>query len=103
VGDADGICCSKPAWFGLTFAARKDRASINNGKLRALGTSGTTLFNISGLLDNSNGTLESANPDLTLNLGSFNNLNGSLLHVGTGTFAPLTLPMSAAAWSPMAV
>ncbi|WP_226506893.1 filamentous hemagglutinin N-terminal domain-containing protein, partial [Pseudomonas sp. MWU16-30317] len=64
-------------------------ASINNanGKLRALGTRGTTLFNVSGLLDNSNGTLETANQDLTLNLGSFNNLNGSLLHVGTGTFA----------------
>ncbi|WP_238536617.1 beta strand repeat-containing protein, partial [Pseudomonas sp. M47T1] len=63
-------------------------ASIDNnsGKLRALGTSGTTLFNVSGLLDNSNGTLESANQNLTLNLGSFNNLNGSLLHVGAGTF-----------------
>ena len=67
-------------------------ASIDNqnGKLRALGTTGTTLFNIGGLLNNINGTLESANQNLTLNLGSFNNANGSLLHVGTGTFGIAT-------------
>ena len=63
-------------------------ASLDNqtGKLRALGTSGKTNFQIGGLFDNRNGTLETANSDLTLNAASFQNLGGSLLHVGSGTF-----------------
>ncbi|MGY4495844.1 two-partner secretion domain-containing protein [Pseudomonas sp. TE3610] len=71
-------------------------ASIDNqaGQLRALGTSGSTLFNVSGLLNNSNGTLETANQNLTLNLGSFSNVGGSLLHVGTGTFGIATANLS---------
>ncbi|EJM04483.1 hemagluttinin repeat protein, partial [Pseudomonas sp. GM102] len=63
-------------------------ASLDNqtGQLRALGTSGKTSFQIGGLFDNRNGTLESANTDLTLAVGSFLNGGGSLLHVGNGTF-----------------
>ncbi|MFJ2363881.1 filamentous hemagglutinin N-terminal domain-containing protein [Pseudomonas sp. NPDC087697] len=63
-------------------------ASIDNqtGQLRALGTSGLTNFQIGGLFDNRNGTIETANTDLTLGAGSFLNTGGSLLHVGTGTF-----------------
>ncbi|WP_323567365.1 filamentous hemagglutinin N-terminal domain-containing protein [Pseudomonas sp. DC1.2] len=63
-------------------------ASIDNqtGQLRALGTSGKTNFQIGGLFDNSNGTIETANTDLTLGAGSFHNTGGSLLHAGTGTF-----------------
>ncbi|WP_448651370.1 two-partner secretion domain-containing protein [Pseudomonas fluorescens] len=63
-------------------------ASLDNqtGQIRALGTSGKTDFQIGGLFDNRNGTLETANSDLTLNASSFQNLGGSLLHVGTGTF-----------------
>ncbi|TVT85721.1 hemagglutinin repeat-containing protein [Pseudomonas sp. H3(2019)] len=63
-------------------------ASLDNqtGQLRALGTSGKTDFQIGGLFDNRNGTLETANTDLTLNAASFLNQGGSLLHVGTGTF-----------------
>ncbi|WP_223547478.1 DUF6883 domain-containing protein [Pseudomonas sp. A-B-19] len=63
-------------------------ASIDNqtGQLRALGTGGATQFNIGGLFDNRNGTVESANSDLTLAAGSFLNTGGTLLHVGTGTF-----------------
>ncbi|MGU3347441.1 two-partner secretion domain-containing protein [Pseudomonas monsensis] len=63
-------------------------ASLDNqtGQLRALGTSGKTNFQIGGLFDNRNGTLETANTDLTLGAGSFLNTAGSLLHVGTGTF-----------------
>ncbi|MHB2060085.1 hemagglutinin repeat-containing protein [Pseudomonas monsensis] len=63
-------------------------ASLDNqtGQLRALGTSGKTNFQIGGLFDNRNGTLETANTDLTLGAGSFLNTGGSLLHVGTGTF-----------------
>jgi filamentous hemagglutinin len=63
-------------------------ASLDNqtGQLRALGSSGKTSFQIGGLFDNRNGTLESANTDLTLAVGSFLNGGGSLLHVGNGTF-----------------
>ncbi|TVT79327.1 filamentous hemagglutinin N-terminal domain-containing protein, partial [Pseudomonas sp. H3(2019)] len=63
-------------------------ASLDNqtGQLRALGTSGKTAFQIGGLFDNRNGTLESANTDLSLAVGGFLNGGGSLLHVGTGTF-----------------
>ncbi|WP_454834639.1 two-partner secretion domain-containing protein [Pseudomonas lini] len=63
-------------------------ASLDNqtGQLRALGTSGKTSFQIGGLFDNRNGTLESANTDLTMAVGSFLNGGGNLLHVGNGTF-----------------
>ncbi|MEO6676301.1 MAG: hemagglutinin, partial [Pseudomonas sp.] len=63
-------------------------ASLDNqtGQLRALGTSGKTNFQIGGLFDNRNGTVESANTDLTLAVGGFLNGGGSLLHVGNGTF-----------------
>ncbi|WLH85021.1 hemagglutinin repeat-containing protein [Pseudomonas sp. FP2338] len=70
-------------------------ASLDNqtGRLRALGTAGTTEFAIGGLLDNRNGVVETANNDLTLNAGSFQNLGGNVLHVGTGNFgiAPANL------------
>ncbi|NWD72291.1 hemagglutinin repeat-containing protein, partial [Pseudomonas gingeri] len=63
-------------------------ASLDNqtGQLRALGTSGKTNFQIGGLFDNRNGKLETANSDLTVNAAGFQNLGGSLLHVGNGTF-----------------
>ncbi|KTT59329.1 hypothetical protein SB8_05525 [Pseudomonas oryzihabitans] len=63
-----------------------------NGRLRALGSGGTTLLNLGGTLDNTNGRLESANQNLQLNLGGLINANGSLLHVGNGTFG-LGLPL----------
>ncbi|WP_404486243.1 hemagglutinin repeat-containing protein [Pseudomonas sp. HT11] len=70
-------------------------ASLDNqtGRLRALGTAGTTEFAIGGLFDNRNGVLETANNDLTLNAGSLQNLGGNVLHVGTGNFgiAPANL------------
>ncbi|MDY7560905.1 filamentous hemagglutinin N-terminal domain-containing protein [Pseudomonas sp. CCC3.2] len=68
-------------------------ASLDNqtGKLRALGTSGATRFQIGNLFDNRNGTVESANSDLILAAGSFQNTGGTLLHVGTGTF-DLSMP-----------
>ncbi len=63
-------------------------ASLDNqtGQLRALGSSGKTDFQIGGLFDNRNGKLETANSDLTLNVGGFQNQGGSLQHVGDGTF-----------------
>ncbi|WP_439863550.1 hemagglutinin repeat-containing protein [Pseudomonas antarctica] len=70
-------------------------ASLDNqtGRLRALGADGTTEFAIGGVFDNRNGVLETANTNLTLNAGSLQNLGGSVLHVGTGTFgiAPVNL------------
>ncbi|WP_064121006.1 DNA/RNA non-specific endonuclease, partial [Pseudomonas fluorescens] len=63
-------------------------ASVDNqnGRLRALGISGKTDFQIGGLLDNRNGVLETANTDLTLNVGSFLNAGGQINHVGRGKF-----------------
>ncbi len=63
-------------------------ASLDNqtGQLRALGSSGVTRFQIGGQFDNRNGTLETANSDLSLGVGSFLNGGGSLLHVGSGNF-----------------
>ncbi|PHN57068.1 hypothetical protein AO268_24130, partial [Pseudomonas sp. ICMP 8385] len=62
--------------------------SVDNqkGQLRALGTSGKTEFQIGGVFDNRDGALETANSDLTLSAGKFQNTGGSVLHVGTGTF-----------------
>ncbi|WP_052107364.1 two-partner secretion domain-containing protein [Pseudomonas chlororaphis] len=63
-------------------------ASVDNqkGQLRALGSAGTTRFQIGGLFDNRNGTLESANRDLLFQAGSLMNTGGTVLHVGSGTF-----------------
>ncbi|WP_049866946.1 DUF637 domain-containing protein [Pseudomonas brassicacearum] len=63
-------------------------ASLDNqtGQMRALGTSGKTQFQIGGLFDNRNGTLETANNGLVLNAANFQNLGGSLLHLGSGDF-----------------
>ncbi|OPK01272.1 hypothetical protein BZ164_28075 [Pseudomonas veronii] len=57
-----------------------------NGRLRALGNAGTTEFAIGGLLDNTNGVLETANSNLILGAGSLQNVGGSVLHVGNGNF-----------------
>jgi filamentous hemagglutinin len=57
-----------------------------NGRLRSLGTTGKTEFQIGGLLDNRNGVLETANTDMTLAVGSFLNSGGQLNHVGRGKF-----------------
>ncbi|MEE4918438.1 filamentous hemagglutinin N-terminal domain-containing protein [Pseudomonas alliivorans] len=64
-------------------------ANLDNqtGQLRALGTGGSTLFQIGNQFDNRSGRLEVASSDLTLNAASFLNANGSLLHIGEGTFA----------------
>ncbi|WP_283190182.1 filamentous hemagglutinin N-terminal domain-containing protein [Pseudomonas sp. PMCC200344] len=63
-------------------------ASVDNqtGRLRSLGNTGKTSFQIGGLLDNRNGVLETANTDLTLAVGSFLNAGGQLNHVGLGRF-----------------
>jgi filamentous hemagglutinin len=63
-------------------------ASLDNqtGQLRALGDNGKTAFAIGGLFDNRNGTVESANTNLTLTAGSLLNVSGNVLHVGTGIF-----------------
>jgi filamentous hemagglutinin len=70
-----------------------------NGRLRSLGTSGKTEFQIGGLFDNRNGLLETANTDLTVAVGSFLNANGQLNHVGRGKFDISTANVIAAGGS----
>nr|WP_181427679.1 filamentous hemagglutinin N-terminal domain-containing protein [Pseudomonas soli] len=57
-----------------------------SGQLRALGTAGKSDFQIRGGFDNRFGRLEIGNTDLTLNTTSLSNLNGVVLHGGTGNF-----------------
>ncbi|AZD00799.1 hemagglutinin repeat-containing protein [Pseudomonas chlororaphis] len=63
-------------------------ASIDNaqGQLRAAGSGGKSLFQISGLLDNRNGRIEVASTDLGLGATSLQNAGGTLLHSGKGQF-----------------
>ncbi|WP_106803096.1 DUF637 domain-containing protein [Pseudomonas sp. S5D5] len=63
-------------------------ASINNqnGKLRSLGQQGTASVASQQLLDNQSGIIEAANHDVSLRMASFNNTDGNIQHVGTGTF-----------------
>ncbi|WP_434697113.1 filamentous hemagglutinin N-terminal domain-containing protein [Pseudomonas sp. Z1-14] len=74
-----------------TMALRAASVDNQGGKLRALGTSGTTDFQIGSLFDNRNGSLETANTNLTLAANSFLNSGGQLLHLGDGTF-DISLP-----------
>ncbi|AZE00080.1 hemagglutinin repeat-containing protein [Pseudomonas chlororaphis] len=69
-----------------TLAVRAANLDNQSGKLRALGTSGKTDFQIGSLFDNRNGLLETANTDLTLAAPSFLNAGGSVTHVGLGEF-----------------
>ncbi|MGN8276591.1 two-partner secretion domain-containing protein [Pseudomonas sp. SMN5] len=69
-----------------TLAIRAASLDNQTGQLRALGNSGTTNFQIGGLFDNRNGTLETANNGLILNAANFQNLGGRLLHAGSGDF-----------------
>ncbi len=76
-------------------------ATLDNqtGQLRALGSGGTTRLQIGGQFDNRNGTLETANSDLSLGVGSFLNGGGNLLHVGNGNFAISTANVTGAGGS----
>ncbi|WP_367393241.1 hemagglutinin repeat-containing protein [Pseudomonas sp. X4] len=100
-GDNDGQIAGQRIVLGLSGALNNrlgiiesdstlaiKAASLDNqtGQLRALGTSGATRLQIGGPFDNRNGTLETANSDLSLGVGSFLNAGGSLLHVGSGNF-----------------
>ncbi|ROM90607.1 hemagglutinin repeat-containing protein, partial [Pseudomonas brassicacearum] len=63
-------------------------ASLSNqkGQLRTLGQNSTTVFNIGGLFDNNDGTLETASQNVGLDTGSIQNVGGKLLHTGLGVF-----------------
>lgn len=69
-----------------TLAVRATHADNQSGKLRALGNSGKTNFQIGSVFDNRNGLLETANTDLTLATPSFLNAGGTVTHVGLGEF-----------------
>ena len=99
--NASGQIAANRIDFGLTGALRNGTGVIEsetqlnvkaasvdnqNGRLRSLGNTGKTLFQIGGLLDTRNGVLETANTDMTLAVGSFFNGGGQLNHVGRGKF-----------------
>ncbi|MBC3205760.1 filamentous hemagglutinin N-terminal domain-containing protein [Pseudomonas sp. SWRI111] len=99
--NASGQIAANRIDFGLTGALRNGAGVIEsdtqlsvkaasvdnqNGRLRSLGNTGKTLFQVGGLLDNRNGVLETANVDMTLALGGFLNGGGQLNHVGRGKF-----------------
>ncbi|WLG22504.1 hemagglutinin repeat-containing protein [Pseudomonas sp. FP1154] len=69
-----------------TLVVRAANLYNQGGKLRALGNSGKTDFQIGSLFDNRNGLLESANTDLTLSAPSLLNAGGTVTHVGQGEF-----------------
>ncbi|NNA46774.1 filamentous hemagglutinin N-terminal domain-containing protein [Pseudomonas lactis] len=56
-----------------------------NGQLRALGGASSRV-NLSGALNNQNGTLEFGSQAFSLDAASLNNQNGMLQHAGTGLF-----------------
>ncbi|MCD5997362.1 hemagglutinin repeat-containing protein [Pseudomonas sp. CDFA 602] len=74
------------------FALKAASVDNSRGKLRALGTSGSSSLTLTGVLNNTNGQLESANTDLQVAVGSLINTGGSILHVGNGTL-DLGLPL----------
>ncbi|POA30578.1 hemagglutinin repeat-containing protein [Pseudomonas sp. GW456-12-1-14-TSB6] len=69
-----------------TLAVRATNLDNQSGKLRALGTSGKTDFQIGSQFDNRNGLVETANTHFTLAAPSFLNAGGSVTHVGLGEF-----------------
>ncbi|WP_178131315.1 filamentous hemagglutinin N-terminal domain-containing protein [Pseudomonas sp. C1C7] len=68
------------------LTVRATNLDNQGGKLRALGTSGKTDFQIGSQFDNRNGLLETANQQLTLATPGLLNAGGSVTHVGTGLF-----------------
>ncbi|EIK69542.1 adhesin/hemagglutinin, HecA family [Pseudomonas synxantha BG33R] len=64
-----------------------------NGQLRALGGASSRV-NLSGALNNQNGTLEFGSQAFSLDAASFNNQNGMLQHAGTGLFHLNTASLS---------
>jgi filamentous hemagglutinin len=85
LGNRDGLIES-----GSSLKLRADSVDNQSGKLRALGTNGTTDFQIGSLFDNRNGLLETANTNLILATPGFLNAGGNVTHVGVGDFAIAT-------------
>ncbi|WP_414705539.1 hemagglutinin repeat-containing protein, partial [Pseudomonas sp.] len=69
-----------------TLAIRAANLNNQSGKLRALGGSGKTDFQIGSQFDNRNGLVETANTDFTLAAPSLLNADGTVTHVGLGEF-----------------
>ncbi|GLH19677.1 hypothetical protein BR1R3_24190 [Pseudomonas atacamensis] len=69
-----------------TLAIRADNLNNQSGKLRALGGSGKTDFQIGSQFDNRNGLVETANTDFNLAAPSLLNAGGTVTHVGLGEF-----------------
>ncbi|AZE64390.1 two-partner secretion domain-containing protein [Pseudomonas synxantha] len=64
-----------------------------NGQLRALGGA-TSSLNLSGALNNQNGTLEFGSQAFSLDAASLNNQAGQIQHAGTGLFRVNTASLS---------
>ncbi|WP_248732358.1 DUF637 domain-containing protein [Pseudomonas sp. MWU13-2517] len=77
---------------GLTLAGGNLDNSAS-GQLRALGGTSSSL-NLSGALNNQNGTLEFGSQAFSLDAASLNNQNGMLQHAGTGLFHLNTASLS---------
>ena len=89
--------------FGLiesdsTLSLSASSFSNTGGRLRSLGTSGTTLI-LGSLLDNRSGLIEAANAVLQLDVNGLQNEDGVIRHVGTGTFGLSTANVMAAGGS----
>ncbi|PYB88720.1 hemagglutinin [Pseudomonas koreensis] len=69
-----------------TLAIRAANLNNQSGKLRALGGSGKTDFQIGSQFDNRNGLVETANTDFSLAAPSLLNAGGTVTHVGLGEF-----------------
>jgi filamentous hemagglutinin len=69
-----------------TLSVRAANLDNQGGRLRALGTQGTTELHIGSQFDNRNGLLETANQQLSLTTPGLLNAAGSVTHAGTGLF-----------------
>lgn len=71
---------------GETLSLTADSASNAGGKLRALGSTGESVFGLGGLFSNDSGLVEIGNARFSLTSGSLSNQQGTLRHVGDQGF-----------------
>ncbi|WP_409563938.1 hypothetical protein [Pseudomonas aeruginosa] len=72
---------------GETLSLTADSASNAGGKLRALGSTGESVFSLGGLFSNDSGLVEIGNARFSLTSGSLSNQQGTLRHVGDQGFS----------------
>lgn len=72
---------------GETLSLTADSASNAGGRLRALGSTGESVFGLGGLFSNDSGLVEIGNARFSLTSGSLSNQQGTLRHVGDQGFS----------------